>query len=239
MGLVSLLFSFQGRINRAQYWLGAIGSTVVIFTLVFVLSFSMGASLDGSSEPAAVLGALAAMSLVLVPVFFASSWIGFALQVKRFHDRGRSGLWSLLPFLPVTMIVSTFIGGAMNNAPAAQVFSEIGGWSLLLWAINLGFFIDLACLPGKEGPNKYGNPPGASGGGAPSGIPGRPQPAAPAFSLDSAQSAIDRAIAEQAKAKAGPQQRPAARPTTPVQAPRPAMAFAPAAGASFGRKRTS
>ena len=38
MGLVSLLFSFKGRVNRTQYWLGTIGVNVANWILMVVLS---------------------------------------------------------------------------------------------------------------------------------------------------------------------------------------------------------
>lgn len=237
MGLVSLLFSFNGRINRLQYWAGSIGVCVGVFILSFALSSMMGASLiNAKNNPAAILAALASFGLLLGPILLASAWCGLALQVKRFHDRGRSGLWTLLPLLPLTLIMLAIFEGAANNQPLEQVVQSVGNYMLLLWAINIGFFIDLGCLPSQEGPNKYGDPPGAprtSAPTSPSRAPsGKGEPAPAANSLLGAQSAIDRAIAERARQ---PQTQPA-KAAAPVRAPAPAGAAAATPG--FGRRVT-
>jgi len=237
VGLLGLLFSLNGRINRAQYWLGTIGVSVAVFVLVFVLMLSTGASLANAREnPAAAVSAVARLALAIGPILLVSSWCGMALQVKRFHDRGRSGLWVLLPALPMTMLVSTLFHGVATNMSGAEVGAAMQPWLMFLWLINFAFFIDLACLPSKEGPNKYGNPPGAPPSStpyAPSGAPaGKAAPAAAAASsLLGAQSAMDRAIAERARQPQGPVKAAASAPRTAAS---PASAAAP----SFGRRVT-
>lgn len=229
MGLLKLLFSFKGRINRSQYWLGSLG---VGFGSVFLIIFLMlVAGPSGAGDKGqAMMHAITAFSLIVFPVSLVAGWAGMALQVKRFHDRGRSGLFAMAPMLPIAMIFMSFVGGAMSGQDAGQVARAIGGWMMLLWAIQFALFIDLGCLPGKDGPNKYGDPPGSA---APS-APRAPSASAPPVTapLFGAQSAMDRAIAEEARK----QQQP------PVEQPRPApqRAYATAAtgGAtpSFGRR---
>ena len=237
MGLVSLLFSFKGRINRLQYWLGSIGISIGLFVLTFVLSVTTGASLASAKDnPAALMAALASFGLLFGPVMIVAGWCGLALQVKRFHDRGRSGLWTLLPLLPIILITIAVVTGVVNDRPAEAVSREIGNYMLLLWAINLGFFIDLGCLPSKDGPNKDGNPPGSppsSAPRAPSAAPnGNGAPASAASSLLSAQAAIDRAIAERARQ---PQPAPG---RAAAAAPRSSISPAPAGAPAFGRRVT-
>jgi len=250
VNLVWLLFSFNGRINRAQFWLGWSGATVVVWLL--------SAALIAMSGPA---HAFTAYTYSLAVQWAVMCWVGFALQVKRYHDRGRSGVWTLLPVLPTVMVffsiftaLAAYLAGASKgaaidlNTVVMGAMASAGIWLVILVLVYLFMFVDLGCMPGKPEANKYGNPPGGGlGGGAPVGgaptsgvtIPGQPsrantQPAASAAStLMSAESAIERAIAAQ--------KREAAAPSASL-GPRPAMATAagggprPATPGSFGRR---
>lgn len=257
VNLVWLLFSFNGRINRVQFWLGMVGASVGCMLLLFMLGVLFGPM--SSTNPA---HAFSSFFYMLTPVWLLSSWSGFALQVKRLHDRGRSGAWTMLPMLPMVMITWSMVTAivsaiaALKNGAAANleviffgaIFSA-GIWVLILVLVWIFMFVDLGCLPGRAEANKYGNPPGGGlGGGAPVGgapiggvtIPGQPsrasaQPAPSAAStLMSAENAIERAIAAQ--------KREATAPSASL-GPRPAMATAqpgggprPATPGSFGRR---
>lgn len=252
MNLLWLLFGFKGRINRAQFWLGWSGATVVVWLL--------GAAFVAMSGPA---HAFTAFTYSLALQWALMSWVGFALQVKRYHDRGRSGVWTLLPVLPTVMVffsiftaLAAYLAGASRgavidlNTVVMGAMASAGVWLVILVLVYLFMFVDLGCMPGKPEANKYGNPPGGgfSGGSAPAGgapaggvtIPGqtsRPsaQPAlAMASTLTGAESAIERAIAAQKRAASAPSVSPS---------PRPAMASAQPSGqprsatpGSFGRR---
>ncbi|MBX3429917.1 MAG: DUF805 domain-containing protein [Hyphomonadaceae bacterium] len=245
MSLVSLLFGFKGRINRAQFWMGNLGAGLGAIMLMFLL----GAMFMPTGEiPKAGAGALQAVSAVVIVLgapLLLISWIGSALQTKRFHDRDRSGLWTMLPLIPGFMIASTLVATLASGQTPDQAISAIGAWMLIMQAINLFLFVDLGCMPGKSQPNKYGPPPGGGlSRGAPSDkpVPGQriPDTASspnPGIGLASAESAIERAIAAREK------QPQASAPQTPTQklGAKP-IAMAPmrvGARGSFGRKATS
>ncbi|MGQ0533293.1 MAG: hypothetical protein ACT4OF_11475, partial [Caulobacteraceae bacterium] len=136
-----------------------------------------------------------------------------------------------LPTLPSFMMTTSVFGAIATGADPVTVAGAAQPWSAILWLINLGFFVDLGLMPGKEGPNKYGDPPG----GAPSRTPGAPAKGAeqPIPSMQGAftgaESAIERAIAERAK-----QER--AQAAAPRVAAAPGSGLRPAASGSFGRK---
>ena len=83
-----LLLSFDGRINRAKFWIG-IAAMWVVLTLIVIV-------------------AAAADSSILWTIFFLLSllviWPSLAISIKRWHDRGKSGWWILIGLVP-------FIGG--------------------------------------------------------------------------------------------------------------------------------
>jgi uncharacterized membrane protein YhaH (DUF805 family) len=221
--MVDLLFSMRGRINRLHYWLGNFGVGFAGAVLMFAISsIAIGAG-KAASIP---------MLLVLVLLFGVMGWCGVALQVKRFHDRGQSGYWSLLPFIATVPLWTTFFGGVFTDAPFKAIAGDLATWVGVLTLINFGLFINLGCLAGTNGPNKYGDPPGSSyaGGGAPSPQAPRANAASAAFLLGGADKAMEQAIAERARA--------ATAAPAPVAAT-PAPTFRPAAApAGFGRRIT-
>jgi uncharacterized membrane protein YhaH (DUF805 family) len=222
VGLVSLLLSFNGRINRLQYWLGSFGVGIGAVMLIFLLALITGATLP-MGKNAGLQGAVALLVIIGL-VSIVSSWAGLALQVKRFHDRNQPGWLCLLPVLPMMGLMSSAVGGALGGQTAGQFAASIQPYVLVLWAINLFFFVNLGCLAGTDGPNKYGDPPGSPRSPSSDPQPSR-QPAQAAFSLGSAEAAIERAIAERSR-------------IAPVRSARPAAAPAGAAAApaSFGRR---
>jgi uncharacterized membrane protein YhaH (DUF805 family) len=242
VNILSLLFSFNGRVNRAQYWLGGIGagfSVLVVAVLLIVLGLpSEASSLSKEQQAAHILGSLAMM----IPLLLVASWISYALAWKRFHDRGKSGVWIFLP-VPFSFMVMTSVFGALASGADPATLAGAGQpWAMILWLIQIWFFIELGCLPSKPGPNKYGDQPG--GGSAPlTSMPGAPSaaakksgPAIPgmASTLASAESAMERAIAERAK-----QAQKTAQPSTPRPQAAPGVGgLRPATSGSFGRKVT-
>jgi|SRR5579871_339115 len=95
MNIMHLLFSFQGRIRRLHYWLGAIGAGLV-FGVVYgiVMSASMSAMASGGS-PNIIF------SLIGLVAAVAYAWVGLALGVKRCHDRDKTGWFLLIGLIPI------------------------------------------------------------------------------------------------------------------------------------------
>jgi uncharacterized membrane protein YhaH (DUF805 family) len=91
MGLVRLLFSFNGRIGRAEYLLGLV---IVLVSLCLGLG-AIGVALRSTG--------LEAPGMIIVVVLFL--WAKFAIAAKRLHDLGRSGFWCLALFIPVVGFV--------------------------------------------------------------------------------------------------------------------------------------
>ncbi|GAA0744293.1 DUF805 domain-containing protein [Ideonella azotifigens] len=95
--LKTLYFSFQGRISRKVFWLYGV---LFFFLAMLVLG--------------GVVGAVALVSetlswILAVPLYIAGTWIGLAMQVKRWHDRDKSGWWILIGLIPVIGSIWAFI----------------------------------------------------------------------------------------------------------------------------------
>ena len=94
----SLLFSFQGRINRAKFWLVHVAMWVVV---AIAFSAILG-SAAMSSDPQAALQSVGAVGgIILLIVYILALWIGLAVAAKRWHDRNKSAWWILIVFVPV------------------------------------------------------------------------------------------------------------------------------------------
>lgn len=86
MSIQSVLFSYSGRINRFEFWIKGI---VVGFALSVLLTI-VASYLPG------IVGYIAELAIVVAYV-----WMYFAIETKRLHDRGRSGWFGLVTFIPL------------------------------------------------------------------------------------------------------------------------------------------
>ncbi len=84
MGMLQLMFSFHGRINRKIFWFA---------TLVLAIGFALADLMTESADDSTVGIGLIVM-LILI-------WPSLAVQTKRWHDRDKSGWWNLICFVPL------------------------------------------------------------------------------------------------------------------------------------------
>ena len=105
----NLYLSLDGRINRKPFWLGVVVFAVVTWILEFILFAVFGVSLiptmDPNADPAAAAAAASAMmgkmTVPLIILGLLILWPAICLYAKRWHDRGKSGWWSLITFVPI------------------------------------------------------------------------------------------------------------------------------------------
>ncbi len=93
-GWVSLLFGFSGRIPRRKYWAG-LAIWIALYTAMIVVA---GMMIEGSGEVSPIIG------IVILVIYIPMLWSCIALQVKRWHDRGKTGWFVLVNLIP-------FVGG--------------------------------------------------------------------------------------------------------------------------------
>lgn len=100
---MSLFTSFDGRINRQKWWLGLIVLMIIEWIFIIIAMMLGGGMMTGidPQDPAAVnrtMGALMVPLMILVLVFL---WPTLAIYAKRWHDRGKSGWWTLIILIPL------------------------------------------------------------------------------------------------------------------------------------------
>jgi uncharacterized membrane protein YhaH (DUF805 family) len=148
MNLTTLLFSFQGRINRAKYW------TVMLVYLAILIVCTVFAII-GLGISSAIPSTGASMSYLFMAIFalvcLVTMWSSIAVGIKRLHDRDQSGWWMLV-FSGVSTIVSLLEETAAT--PGSQFILGVGSFAVTIWII-----IELGFLRGTQGPNRFGSDP--------------------------------------------------------------------------------
>jgi uncharacterized membrane protein YhaH (DUF805 family) len=143
-----LFTSFDGRINRAKYWAGAVILLVVWLVFGLIVNSILGGTIFG-----AIL-----LILALAALFYAF----YAVAAKRFQDRDKPGVTALYGLVPA------FIANLVTIFGLAGTPQELNalGWicALVIWGVALWFLIDLGILKGTPGPNRFGGDPLAAVG---------------------------------------------------------------------------
>lgn len=119
MSVIDILFSFQGRIRRTHYWLGTLGASFgfgFLLTLILMVVIAISPpSPDG--QPPALFWIIYGLS------FIPMLWVGFALSIKRWHDRDKSGWWILIGFIPIIGGIWTLIEcGFLDGTPGPNKY---------------------------------------------------------------------------------------------------------------------
>jgi uncharacterized membrane protein YhaH (DUF805 family) len=141
MPMSQLLFSFQGRLNRKPYWMTILAITVIVLVLI-VLALVMFGERD--------FWAGGALLAVLVIIYIPLIWIGLAIGAKRLHDRDKSAWWLLLFYLAPSVL-----SAAANHAgDMGLIILDLASFAITVWA-----FVELGCLRGTLGSNRYGPDP--------------------------------------------------------------------------------
>ena len=100
-----LFTSFEGRISRQPFWLSILVMVVVQWVLMLILGIALGTSmmggLDPSMDPEAAASAAMTAMIPLWIVLLLFLYPALAIYTKRWHDRGKSGWWTLIILVPL------------------------------------------------------------------------------------------------------------------------------------------
>jgi uncharacterized membrane protein YhaH (DUF805 family) len=159
------LFKFDGRINRARYWLGTLVILCcMIFVLILLAAVAVGFGIGG---PLAIdlIGISASIQftddipaktslfpqIVTIPMTFLFGWCYAAVAIKRLHDRNKSGWW-MIPFIVASGLYGQF-GHWLGGSWAATFI----GWPVFIcfiWGL-----VEMYWFKGTRGPNRFGSDP--------------------------------------------------------------------------------
>jgi uncharacterized membrane protein YhaH (DUF805 family) len=136
MNLAHLLFSFEGRIGRKEFW---------IWNVVYYAMLAIGSTLIAKITPT--------LALFLFPVLLVILLIpDLAVTAKRWHDRNKSN-WFLLLNVPL-ILGRVFVPAAGESIPLDGPLAPF----LSVAAVACGGWILVECgfMKGDEKANQYG-----------------------------------------------------------------------------------
>jgi uncharacterized membrane protein YhaH (DUF805 family) len=136
----AFLFSWKGRIGRAQFWLLYLIGTVI----GVVLGVAMGLFLGREAMRAGNTLTL----IALVPMMFL---IASAI-VRRLHDRNRSGWW-----LPAYYAV--YVGGVLLATRSDPDSTQATAIYVAIMALSIWAVLEVGVLRGTVGENRFGPDP--------------------------------------------------------------------------------
>jgi uncharacterized membrane protein YhaH (DUF805 family) len=101
MDIVSLLTSFEGRINRAKWWLGLLILVIVQWIIWYIVAMTMGVDLMTANDPVQMEQTMTTIGIPVGIISLIFLYPTLALYTKRWHDRGKSGWWTLIILIPI------------------------------------------------------------------------------------------------------------------------------------------
>ena len=171
-------FRFEGRINRAKYWLAGLIIVCWMALLAGLMALTtkiisgaaprtFGFSIDDTFElvdPASLRSAAGKFrngewlsATILAPQIFHAVgtllflWVYAATSIKRLHDRDKSGWW-MVPFFVIPGLYQQ-LGDRLGDFYTAGFFGLVVGL-LALWGL-----VEMYCLRGSPWANRFGADP--------------------------------------------------------------------------------
>jgi uncharacterized membrane protein YhaH (DUF805 family) len=167
MDWVWYLFKFEGRINRAKYWLAGLNILCWMIVLMLLLYMPVGyffgwpEELNFSLEnifaifdPKSFQGlsradvSLIVVNVLTMPLFL---WVFLATSVKRLHDRDMSGWW-IIPFFAVPGLYHQFV----DRLPHGYLIIFVT-WPIV--ACHIWGVVELYFRAGTPWTNRFGPDP--------------------------------------------------------------------------------
>jgi uncharacterized membrane protein YhaH (DUF805 family) len=104
-----MLFSFEGRISRKPFWM-------------FILVVIIGTIITTFIDMATTGEDTGIASLLFILIIF---WPSLAIQVKRWHDRDKSGWWVLISIIPILGPIWALVeNGFLTGTEGSNRFGE-------------------------------------------------------------------------------------------------------------------
>ncbi|MBB5352032.1 uncharacterized membrane protein YhaH (DUF805 family) [Haloferula luteola] len=118
-----VLFGFTGRISRRTFWTGSLAIGLGFIVFAGILSAATGGSIDPETGNPTGMSSVAALIIGLL--YIPMTWISLALQIKRWHDRGKPGWWCLINFIPIIGGLWSFIEvGCLRGTVGPNEYGE-------------------------------------------------------------------------------------------------------------------
>jgi uncharacterized membrane protein YhaH (DUF805 family) len=154
MNWVNLFFSSSGRANRLKYWVVAAAWLVFGWLVEFIWIVSGASQIRfGQNHLVDFLGLA-----VIAPGVYSLIAVG----IKRLHDRNKSGWWVLVfYFCPAAVEMIVPVAESLDSTLTIGLFADTLNSIFIFVSVGISIWmlVELGCLRGTLGPNKYGPDP--------------------------------------------------------------------------------
>lgn len=144
------LLSFEGRARRRDWWI----ITLSLMAAQMLVSASLWSTTPTLYE-GPILGGWSAGYTVEYSVAVLALWPTLAVNVRRAHDRGKSGIPAVVAQLALFGL--SFVATAEGMFPPTTATGLAAMWVMLPCSLYLLFRLGLA--DGTPGPNRFGPSP--------------------------------------------------------------------------------
>lgn len=148
MNILTLFTSFDGRISRAQWWMGFILLFLCSMALLIFVQATLNAALGRELTDRNVFTSMVALLLV---------WPEAALTTKRFNDRGHA------PWVAEVFVLVSISSVLVNHFELFSDSETMNAGGVAIWAaltaFSLWVLVDNGFTRGTQGPNAYGADP--------------------------------------------------------------------------------
>jgi uncharacterized membrane protein YhaH (DUF805 family) len=118
---MGFMIGLNGRIGRGKWWLGQLANFVILIAMMIAL---VGAA-DITQGKDTLTGQ---QWLILIAGVLAATAVNVSVCVKRYHDRGKSGAWFLVCFVPIIGPIWQFVElGFLRGQDGANAYDDAGG----------------------------------------------------------------------------------------------------------------
>jgi uncharacterized membrane protein YhaH (DUF805 family) len=158
-----MLFSANGRIRRRDWWLWSISVGLTSFftkTIGMLAIFGADVSQLTSILPNWLTSVPTPETFFLWAVMALFAWPAICISAKRWHDRNRSG-WlggATMVIQYSSSVLALFYTPTGFDETGSRLLAYIAilvvSFSVMVWT-----FVELGCLDGTKGPNRYGPSP--------------------------------------------------------------------------------
>ncbi len=139
-----LFFSFRGRINRRQWWLGQVVTLVLMALVAAPLAYLVIPRIENAEI----------VVFLYLSAIFLGTWTNFAINIKRLHDRNRTGWWQLLYFICISVLFYS-----CSSRDRVVETQEDPGVPFLFFVAFIYPAVQIVFLSGDKKKNRYGPPP--------------------------------------------------------------------------------
>jgi uncharacterized membrane protein YhaH (DUF805 family) len=158
---MSMFTGFEGRINRAKWWIGIIIIVVIAIIINLILNAVLGVSTVDPTQPDWIQSMVRKMSISQLITLAIVIYPGLALATKRLNDRDRPRWFAYVFYAPSVLTILAGLAGLTmtvnNNLPQNTTI----GWILSILSLVVGIWalVELGILKGTDGPNQHGPDP--------------------------------------------------------------------------------